>query len=170
MKVNKALPKLAVVAVIVVLAALTPAAKGKSNTGKGLLALAKAQSETVNNGENNGREHKCTEETVKGAYGVAFEGSIFTLGTVKAAARIEFDGSGSLNGTYVESVSGAIKRGGFNGSYSVNEDCTGTAKLNGLVPGSWSVDLQGVIVSEGKEMFLVATDTGLAVSGLAKKQ
>ncbi len=170
MKVSKALPTVAVLAVIGVLAALAPAARGKSNTGKAPVALANAQSGPGHNGENDGMAHVCTDETVKGAYGVAFEGTIFTLGSVRAAARIEFDGSGSLNGTYVESVSGVIKRGGFNGSYTVNADCTGTAKLSGLVPGSWSVDLQGVIVGEGKEMFLVATDTGLDVSGSAKKQ
>ena len=169
MKMRKALQILAALAVIGLLATLTPAAKGKTHAGNAPGGLAKAESGTANKGDNNGQGH-CTDETVKGSYGVAFDGSIFTLGQVKAAARIEFDGRGGLTGSYVESVSGIIKRGGFNGSYSVNEDCTGSAKLSGLVPGSWSVDLQGVIVNEGKEMFLVATDTGLDVSGSAKKQ
>ena len=118
------------------------------------------------------RARSCSNETVKGPYGVSFQGTIFAFGPVAASAEIVSDGDGGLTGTYVETLNGVIKRGGFTGSYTVRADCTVSATLASLVPGSWTGDLDGVIVSHGTQIFLVGTDSvegGLAVTGLARK-
>jgi hypothetical protein len=59
-------------------------------------------------------------------------------------------------------------RGQFIGTYTVNEDCTGTVTLR-LPRLGISTNGSFVIVNDGKETFFTGTDDGVAITGETKK-
>jgi hypothetical protein len=109
----------------------------------------------------------CSSESLEGDYGFSFNGTT-GLGLVAAVGKITFDGDGNVSGTYSESLSGLIIKGNFVGV--VHSDCTVSATLMGAkAPSSWSAQADGVIVNDGRELFLVGTDSGTVVNGALKK-
>ena len=92
------------------------------------------------------------------------------MGLVAAVGKISFDGDGNVSGSYSESLGAVIIKGNFVGAYAVHSDCTVSATLMGAkAPSSWSAQADGVIVDDGRELFLVGTDSGTVVNGVLKK-
>ena len=86
---------------------------------------------------------------------------------IAAAGPITFDGYGSLHATYNVNLGGKSFKGGFTGTYIVNDDCTGTVTLHLPILGL-SSNGSFVIVNDGKETFFTGTDTGVAITGATK--
>jgi hypothetical protein len=109
---------------------------------------------------------RCNLLTVKGSYGVLATGSfgpaqLATLGTVN------FDGAGNISGQSTSSFSGSISSDSFTGTYTVNEDCSGTINF---VYAFFTISGNTVIVDNGKELFLIETNPGAVASGVLKRQ
>ena len=129
-----------------------------------------AQGNSNSNNRDANRANGCSNELVHGTYGVSFNGTISALGVVAGIGRIALDRTGDLSGSYAESLNGTIIRGNFTGSFALHSDCTGSATVASLIPGSWSVGLNFTVVDNGTEILLLDTDPGVVVSGSAKKQ
>ncbi len=75
----------------------------------------------------------CTMAGRAGDYGVTWSGTMFLpTGPITAAAvgRLSFDDSGNVSGSQTVSKAGTIVHLTFNGTYTVNADCTGTISLS----------------------------------------
>ena len=111
----------------------------------------------------------CNNETLKGAYGVIFNGTVpaatvlpifpsalFPPGTIEQVIGVvvhTFDGSGKF--TQTDTVKGSLSgpildRPGF-GTYKVNPDCSGTYSIIIPVPGVPPIVVHFVVVDSGKE-------------------
>jgi hypothetical protein len=113
------------------------------------------------------RRNRCSPRTMKGTHGYSYSGTV--LGAeIAAAGPITFDGYGNLHATYNVNLGGKSFKGGFVGTYIVNDDCTGIVTLHLPVLGL-SSNGSFVIVNDGKETFFTGTDTGVAITGVTKK-
>ena len=101
----------------------------------------------------------CTEATLTGNYGFSFSGFSTKKGLngklvpFYGAGLLTFDGLGSVSGTFTYSLNGegGVSNNPYNGSYTVNVDCT--VSVTGTNGGD---SFNGVIVSGGTE--ILATD------------
>jgi hypothetical protein len=108
----------------------------------------------------------CSNASMRGAYGFADQGQVFTAGggeaaEVAAAGRIVFDGKGGLTGTEWESFNGAITTIPFNGEYSVQPDCTGQT----VIHDGQTAHLKFTLVERGQEANYFITDPGVVADG-----
>ena len=78
------------------------------------------------------------------------------------------DGSGVVTGTDSISYDGNTVKRRYDGTYIVNEDCTGTLEFRADDDSVTNADF--VIVNDGKEISLVLTDRNYIVSGELKQQ
>ncbi len=114
----------------------------------------------------------CTNATLIGGYG-------FTLGgflQVKPGQPVAnnsafgesglrtFDGNGNFSDFDTISVAGTVFRQTPTGTYTVNDNCTGTMKL------STGVTEDFTIVDGGKEIEFIVTNPGRVIFGSLKKQ
>ncbi len=120
--------------------------------------------------QNSERDHArpCSPRTMKGTHGYSYHGTVMGK-AITAAGPITFDGRGSLFATYNVNLGGIPFKGRFIGTYTVDDDCTGTVTLQLPVLGI-STNGSFVIVNEGKETFFTGTDDGVAITGVTKKQ
>jgi hypothetical protein len=88
---------------------------------------------------------------------------------ITATGPITFDGRGSLFATYNVNLGGMPFTGQFIGTYTVEDDCTGTVTLQ-LPRLGISTNGSFVIVNDGQETFFTGTDDGVAITGVTKKQ
>jgi hypothetical protein len=110
----------------------------------------------------------CTLETLKGQYLFATTGSNIVesvpqpIGIVEV---IDVNGDGTLNVPAVTlSVNGTILRfADVSGSYTVNEDCTGTITF------VTEVHLDIFIAPNGKEFHLIQTDPNTVLAAVARR-
>jgi hypothetical protein len=106
----------------------------------------------------------CTNAGVKGAFGVQSTGTFLTIGPVAFNGLLTLDGSGNLTGTASGSVDGQIfSQQSLSGTYQIKSNCTGTMTFQ--VSGQQAQHASVVVVSGGKGMLLLETDTGTIVSG-----
>jgi hypothetical protein len=141
--------------------------------------LARAQSDDLHSAAGRSRPYVCSNRTIRGSYGFTVEGTILSLpganlppGTtlpVREVALIEFDGKGNLtlvdhfviNGQQVDNEDWSPG----SGTYSVNENCTGTMQIS--KPGSpSSTESKIVVVRGGKEIRTVLTTDALTSVGV----
>jgi hypothetical protein len=111
---------------------------------------------------------RCTLASLKGCYGYSYTGTVQGFGSIAAVGPINFDGEGNTSATYSVNLGGTNFQGSFTGTYTVNDDCTGTITIN-LPRLGISSNGRFVIVEEGKEAPFMGTDPGVTVTGLAKK-
>jgi len=92
-------------------------------------------------------------------------------GTLAVVGLMVANGSGRLTDiTSSSSIDGQITRFyTYTGSYTVNPDCTGSLTMYSGTSGQ-PVNYDFVIAKGGAELFLVGTDSGLAVTGTAIHQ
>lgn len=110
-------------------------------------------------------ESGCTDATVKGSYGVTFNGSFGGL-PVASVGVLTNDGEGNFSATYTISVNGAVTTGAHAvGTYAVNPDCTASA-----TDTTNDLHYTFVILRQGAEMLVVNADPGNTFTGDFKKQ
>jgi hypothetical protein len=81
--------------------------------------------------------------------------------------QLEFNGKGSITGTATLSVAGTISSVGVAGTYTESVDCTGTVQIT---PAGFStMNFNTVVVSNGKELLLIETDSNTFVAGTAQE-
>ena len=111
----------------------------------------------------------CTNASLRGSFGIKFDGASVTRGGVASATLVTFDGAGNFTGSDVTSLNGTIVRRTLTGTYTVNPDCTGSLKfLSDLTMNEADGDF--VIVDGGKQLLIVESDSGWVATGVATKQ
>lgn len=113
------------------------------------------------------RARPCSPRTMRGTHGYSYHGTVMGK-AITAAGPITFDGRGSLFATYNVNLGGVPFQGRFIGTYTVNDDCTGTVTLQLPLLGI-STNGSFVIVNDGRETFFTGTDNGIAITGVTKK-
>lgn len=100
---------------------------------------------------------KCTNATLSGSYGVLQTGFDVAGNAIGGVGLITFDGKGTWSLMLTEARKDVpIQRTkNPNGSYTVNADCRGSASLEKTPLGT--ANWEFVIVSDGKEIFQIAT-------------
>lgn len=108
----------------------------------------------------------CTIATMNGGYGYAVSGWTGTADAYVESGKVVSDGAGNLSLQATASQAGTIATGSSTGTYSVNSDCTGTATFTDSF-GSYHLNL--VVVDSGREVQFIQTDSGITISGSAKR-
>ncbi len=113
---------------------------------------------------------RCSLKTLKGAYGVKFEGQKLGTGPFVSVARITFDGNGTFTTNEIGRFNGELIERTFTGPYVVNEDCTGFLDFDSNITDP-PHDAHGnfVIVDNGQEFFVVDNEDEWAANGVGKK-
>ena len=113
---------------------------------------------------------KCSSRTLKGAYGVKFEGVRVGIGPVASVSRFTFDGEGNFTTNEIGRFNGSPVQRSFSGPYTVNDDCTGFLNFPSTVTGQ-PRDVHGdfVIVDEGQEFYLLDNSDGWVANGVGKR-
>ncbi len=114
----------------------------------------------------------CSVLSLRGTFSDRDTGAIITPAAFAgpfAGANLEtFDGNGVVKGSGVASINGNIAQSTFQGTYTVNPDCTGTYITQnslGLTVHAWFV-----ITDNGNQLDIVITDPGTVISCVARKQ
>ena len=81
------------------------------------------------------------------------------------------DGKGGVTGTDTFSLDGTIAHRTYTGTYSMNEDCTGSIVLQ-VTAGGTSATGHGdiVAVNNAREINFIQTDPNIIFSGVFKRQ
>ena len=113
---------------------------------------------------------RCSLKTLKGAYGIKFEGEKIGFGKLVSVSRIVFDGNGTFTTNETGRFNGELITRTFTGPYVVNEDCTGFLDFTSFIttpPHEAHGDF--VIVNNGQEFFIVDNEEGWAANGVGKR-
>jgi hypothetical protein len=118
-----------------------------------------------------GRAPSCNNGTILGSYGYRLEGSLpgvphLTVGgLVNNSLGSGF--SGVITGTDSVSFYGQLVPREYEGTYQLNNNCTGTGVYTDNIGNT--IHYTFVVIDGGAEMYLQATDPGSAVSGWARR-
>jgi hypothetical protein len=76
--------------------------------------------------------HECTASGVAGRYGHTSTGSIVNppVGAFNAIGHVTFTETGTLSGAQTTSIAGNLVEETFQGTFTVNPDCTGSATVH----------------------------------------
>jgi len=111
----------------------------------------------------------CSAHSLAAPYSYSVSGTYYdTAGDVFAYGDMGVftpDGNGNLTGSDTLSNDGLIKRRTFTGTYTVNSDCTGSAKFTYSDNSSATVDL--TLANAGKAINFIDTDNNVIVTGTA---
>lgn len=132
---------------------------------------AKLIPSTLAQGGNGPGARKCSARTLKGTYGIKFEGKKLAGDKpLVSISRITFDGEGTFTTTEIGRFGGEPLRREFTGPYTVNDDCTGFLDFSsGLTDPAHEARGDFIIVDGGKEFFVVDNEEGWAASGVGKR-
>ena len=114
----------------------------------------------------------CDATTLTGAYGYNMSGSYYdnqsNWNVIADTGRIVADGAGNLTGTssFMNDAYSFTRRT-LTGTYTLNSDCTGSAKITYSDKEVAGLDI--VVVNNGKEVNMIQTDTAVIFNGTAKK-
>jgi hypothetical protein len=113
---------------------------------------------------------RCSSRTLKGAYGVKFEGLRVGIGPIASVSRFTFDGEGIFTASEIGRFNGSPVQRSITGQYSVNEDCTGILSFTSNVSGQpQNVRGDFVIVDGGQEFFLLDNSDNWVANGVGKR-
>ena len=119
---------------------------------------------------------KCSAQTLKGSYGLKFEGIKFadqnsaTDRRFVSVSLITFDGRSIFTTSETGRFEGALVSRTFTGPYFVNADCTGFLDFSSNLSNPPHVAHGDfVIVDEGKGFFVLDNEDGWAAGGVARK-
>jgi hypothetical protein len=108
----------------------------------------------------------CSNRTLKGRYGIKGDG-IVPSGPPPAPLvpfamiGIEtLDGEGNLTDDATTSLNGLVASNVNPGTYSINEDCTGTYSVTIATP-PFQINHRLVVVDKGKEFYLIGTQNSV---------
>jgi hypothetical protein len=111
----------------------------------------------------------CTSASFQGAFGYTFNGLTgFNARPFAAVGRLVADGQGNVSGSETQSANGVISTRTYTGTYKVNPDCTGSQVSNDNFNKTVKCDF--VIVSGGREIYVIETDAITSVVGTLKQQ
>ncbi|HEX3282066.1 MAG TPA: hypothetical protein VHR36_12605, partial [Pyrinomonadaceae bacterium] len=113
---------------------------------------------------------RCSLKTLKGVYGIKFEGQKIGFGPFVSVSRVVFDGDGHFTTNEIGRFNGDSIQRSFTGPYVVNDDCTGSMDFSSNLsnpPHEAHGDM--VIVNNGQEFFIVDNEEGWAASGVGKR-
>ncbi|MBZ5536861.1 MAG: hypothetical protein LAO31_12985 [Acidobacteriia bacterium] len=105
----------------------------------------------------------CSNAGVAGTWGTTLTGTQFLpTGPVPFASvnRNTFDHAGNFSGTQTRSTNGNVSRVTFQGTYTVNPDCTGKKTAKAFDPSGNllnTVEADFVLVNNGKELLEIFT-------------
>jgi hypothetical protein len=117
-----------------------------------------------------GRED-CSDRTIDGDYGFTIEGLLPVPGPgfqLRGVALQHYDGHGGLSNLDHVVLNGVPESVGWrpsSGTYSVNPDCTGTARINFPSPNP-PLELFFVVVKGGKEIRQVVNGNAVIANGV----
>ena len=122
-----------------------------------------------------GEGRGCSNVTLQGSFGYTSTGTLLETfvpppyaGPFAEVGKQTFDGKGNTDAIGSLSANGNILLGvTFQGTYSVNPDCTGSMTLSSSL-GVSNADF--VIDDDGTELRLIFTDSGVIESRVYKKQ
>jgi hypothetical protein len=120
-------------------------------------------------------EHReCSDASLRGSFGFTSTGALIALpaplaGPFGEIGRQTFDGRGTTDGTATLSANGNILKVTFDGTYTVNPDCTGSMSLF-VLPIASTVTLDFVIDDDGAELRAIVTGTGVVETRVYKRQ
>jgi hypothetical protein len=113
---------------------------------------------------------KCSLKTLKGAYGIKFDGQKLGVGPVASIARFSFDGNGVFTTVEIGRFNGNPIQRTFTGPYVVNDDCTGFLDFtSNLTNPPHQAHGDFVIVDNGQEIFFVDSEDGWVADGIGKR-
>ena len=113
---------------------------------------------------------RCSTHTLKGSYGIKFEGRKVTGEPIASVSRITFDGTGVFTTQEIGRLNGVLFERSFTGPYTVNDDCTGFLDFSSnLTDPPHPVHGDFVIVNEGEEFFVLDNEDNWAATGVGKK-
>src|SRR5215467_6495373 len=114
-------------------------------------------------------QDSCTIATFQGAFGYTFTGLTgFNALPFAAVGRLLADGQGNLSGVETDSSNGEIFQRSYTGTYQVNADCTGSEVT--IDNFGKTVKCNFVIVTGGREIRVIETDTNTAIVGCLRQQ
>jgi hypothetical protein len=139
--------------------AQSPAPQGDGNDENILASRLKPQAKA------------CTLGKISGEYGYTFSGALFQPGGAKldvaAAGMFALEEDGTMTGADSISLNGQVIPRTYQGRFTINPDCTGTATLTDTL--GQTVNLRAVFVDNRSEIRFVQTDPGTVIVGTAKK-
>lgn len=122
--------------------------------------------------EKNDWRWQCSARTIRGSYSYTAQGVVLAgsplpvpVGPFVSIGTVKLDGGGNItehitndnfNGTILPAIN-------YTGTYSVNDDCSGTANLVGRAPYKF------VIADGGNEIYFMLDAPGTVVTGTAKR-
>lgn len=115
----------------------------------------------------------CSNRTLTGRYGMKGEGLVPSgpppaqLVPFAMVGIQTLDGEGNLTDAATTSLNGVVMTNVNHGTYTVNEDCTGTYIVNISVP-PFQVNHHLVVVDKGNEFYLIAS-RGAVLTFTAKR-
>jgi hypothetical protein len=118
------------------------------------------------------RTRDCSLSTARGTYGFALVGNVVGVGPISTSGTTIFDGQGLDTGAFKVTTSESLQQFTFTGTYTVNNNCTGTATLNITPPvfGRSVLHFDAVGTNDTKEIKWLITDPGVILAGTLTKQ
>lgn len=141
---------------------------------KSLISVTQAKNDKQVKNENDEKLYRgCSARTIRGTYSYTAQGVILPgsplpvpTGQFSSIGQVTLDGEGNItqhitndnfNGTILPPVN-------YTGTYTVDENCGGTAVLVGRAPYKFT------IAASGNEIYFMLDAPGTVVNGTAKKQ
>jgi hypothetical protein len=118
---------------------------------------------------------ECSNADLRGDYSFVVSGTIVSVpglpsGPFAAAGKGTYEGNGNVSGAIQISLSGTMLSSAWHGTYIVNpSDCTVTKAVTLDVNGA-TLHFFITAGDDFKELRFIATDTGTALTGTARKQ
>jgi hypothetical protein len=128
-----------------------------------------AQDQFQSQDQFNGQD-QCSNADLRGIYSFVAAGTMGGVGAFATAGQTRYDGNGKAKGLIQISLNGNVTPViPWTGTYSVNPgNCTVTKTVS--IPGIGTVHFFGTAGDRFKELRFIATDSGTAISGTARKQ
>lgn len=138
------------------------------------LAIARGQNAEPAKGEKpDHNSRRCSELTIRGTYSYTAQGTILAgsplpvpPGPFASIGQVTLDGAGHITEHLTnDNFNGVLlPTTNYTGTYTVDDNCSGTAILTGRAPYKFT------IVDGGKEIIFMLDAPGTVVTGVAKKQ
>lgn len=113
----------------------------------------------------------CDASTLNGKYLVSVKGSYYDnqyyVYLLALNGFYNLDGSGAFTGTDTLSNDGEVARRTVTGTYTLNEDCTGTMVITGSDKLTLHAD---IVVNATKGIEMIVTDSRTVITGTGTKQ
>jgi hypothetical protein len=121
----------------------------------------------------NAEDKGCSEATLKGTFAYTSTGFIVAaplppiVGPLAEVGTQYFDGKGGVNSTFNASQNGNIGPGTATGTYTVNDDCTGT--FTEATP-AFTAHYSFVLDDNWNGFQAICQDTGVVVTRIGRRQ